>query len=800
MEANRFSPRLVIGVLIAIFFAASLSIRTVLPYEQVFTGDWIKFTGIDAYYHMRLVDNMVHNFPALTSFDPYFVYPGGIGVGNIHLFDWLLAAIVWIIGLGSPTQHLTDVVGVYFPAVLAALTVIPVYFIGKELFNRWIGVIAAALIAVIPGEFMGRSILGFTDQHIAEVLFSTVTILFLILAIKTARQRQLTFADLRSAHWRRLSQPLIYSLLAGIFLLAYLFSWLGALLFIFIISLYFVIQFIADHLRGRDTDYLGIVGGALFVVTVILFVPFAPSIFYSTTIIIAFLIPLVLSGISRGMAGRGLKPAYYPLSLLGVGLIGLGIIYAAQPSLARAMLRQFSYIFEWRLSATTLEMQPIFMPAGKFSLKLVWGNFTTGFYFSLIALGLLIWRAVKQGNAERNLFLVWSVVVLLATLGQRRFAYYLAVNVAVLTGYFSWQFLQLIALATDWLSARSHLGDLGQGMIRALDIAAKEVVATTRHRVKHQNDYYPLKYALMTLAIIIVFLFVFVYDATSAVAVARQPRFAPSDGWYRALDWMRENTPEPLSDPAAYYRLYEPPPLGEDFQYPDSAYGVTSWWDYGYWITRIAHRLPSVNPSQDPAAIRKIAHLFLSPEEAPTREIMKELDSSYIILDTQTTTTKFWAIASWADREPTEFIGRYYLPVENELVALDLFHPEYYQSLCVRLYNFNGKAVTPEVTSVICYEEKVRQGRKYKQITDVETFTSYDEARKYVERNESTTNCTIVGVNPFITPVPLEAVENYQLVYASDVYVMQPDVGAVPQVKIFEYTGGSPAANGNHPF
>ena len=88
---------------------------------------------------MRLVENIVHNFPHLTAFDPYFIFPGGSPTGNIHFMDYLVAAIIRIIGLGHPTQHLDDVVGAWFPAVIAALTVIPVFFIGKALFNKWVG-------------------------------------------------------------------------------------------------------------------------------------------------------------------------------------------------------------------------------------------------------------------------------------------------------------------------------------------------------------------------------------------------------------------------------------------------------------------------------------------------------------------------------------------------------------------------------------------------------------------------------------------------------------------------------------
>ena len=140
-----FSPRLVVGILLALAFGVALYFRIVLPYDKVFVGDWIKLTAFDPYYHMRLVDNLVVNFPHRIPIDPYSYYPQGFTVSWAPFFDWFLAGTILVFSLGSPTQHTVDIIGVYFPAILGALTVIPVYFIGKELFNRWAGVIATRL-------------------------------------------------------------------------------------------------------------------------------------------------------------------------------------------------------------------------------------------------------------------------------------------------------------------------------------------------------------------------------------------------------------------------------------------------------------------------------------------------------------------------------------------------------------------------------------------------------------------------------------------------------------------------------
>jgi len=42
-------------------------------------------------------------------------------------------------------------------------------------------------------------------------------------------------------------------------------------------------------------------------------------------------------------------------------------------------------------------------------------------------------------------------------------------------------------------------------------------------------------------------------------------------------------------------------------------YGVLVWWDFGYWVTRLAHRIPSANPKQTQA---KEVTAFLLAETA----------------------------------------------------------------------------------------------------------------------------------------------------------------------------------------
>ncbi|UCH51555.1 MAG: oligosaccharyl transferase, archaeosortase A system-associated [Chloroflexota bacterium] len=777
MNTRVFSEKIIAGILVALFFGIALYIRVVLPYDQVFVGDWIKFTGVDAYFFMRQVDSIVHNFPHLMTFDPYALYPDGSYVGIRSFFVYMIAGVAWFVGLGSPTQHVVDVVGVYFPAVLGALMVIPVFFIGKALFNRWAGVIAAGLVGILPGEFLGRSILGFTDYHVAEVLFTTITMMFLILAVKNAKEKELTFEQVKDLNWAAMAKPFVYSFLAGIFLGIYLLTWAGALLFVFIIFVYLIIQFIIDHLKNRSTDYLCFVSIVVFIIASLMFLPTSPNRMFLASLIISIVIPVVLAVLSRFMSSRDIKPVIYPVALVGLGLVSLVIFRIASPSLFQSMISRL-YIFTWPTETTVYEMRPLLLPAGGFSWDVAWGNFTTGFFLSFIALGILVYSVIKQGDTDKTLFVVWSLVILAATLSMRRFAYYFVVNVALLTGYISWLVLKF-----------SGFGRPATEYSEPLEVTKKK----KKWQRKQQSVSAPAANRVyMVLGVIFIFLLVFYPNigplprgegkyTKYTIDTASAAPFAPSDAWCESLSWLRDNSSEPFDNSEFYYEFYQPPSRSESYDYPQTAYGVTAWWDYGYWITRISRRIPTSNPGTGDEGE---ALLFTAQNEDSANEILEDKwGSKYIIVDYLMTYGKFHAVATLSGSTPGNFYDDYYLPQDGSFRRL--FYPEYYRSLVVRLYNFGGKQVVPNKSIVISYEQKITlKGQSYREITSVkDDFPSYEEAEAYISSQKSG-NYKIVSPDPFTSPVPLEALEHYKLVYSSKGTVLHE---MIPQVKIFEY-------------
>ncbi|GAI16776.1 unnamed protein product, partial [marine sediment metagenome] len=167
---------------------------------------------------------------------------------------------------------------------------------------------------------------------------------------------------------------------------------------------------------------------------------------YSASLLIAILTPIALSALSCFMARKALKPLYYLPTLLGLAGISFAVFHAANPSLLHSMLSQFGIFTPAGASLTILEVHPILFPYGSFSWDIAWLNFTTSFFIYFISLGLLIYASIKEESADKTLFLVWSIIMLVAILGQRRFSYYTAINAALLTGYFSWRILDFAGL------------------------------------------------------------------------------------------------------------------------------------------------------------------------------------------------------------------------------------------------------------------------------------------------------------------------------------------------------------------
>jgi len=744
--------------------------------------------------------------------------------------------------------------------------------IGRELYNKYAGFVAAVLVATLPGQFLSRSIIGFTDHHVGEALLSTIAVMFLILALKRAKaelsevdildrlaksprewlkSKNFPFlcyvgiilvlyqvmpwawwvfislilfllAPLSFSLWRKPDSYLFYACLAGMALGFYLLTWFAGLFFIFIMFTYGVIHYTISGLHGEQNDYIAITLVPVFLISLLMLLPFRGYPFPydirhvgSLCIgIITFSIPILyrylitkLGYRHDAVSKKGVKADAqneYKCPICGKKELATGIVEHirkkhrndSEPKSNRKLLKHFfdehpelnaikktgggspqgystaekiaRYDFLLPLSTTIVlvGVSFVFFPAiiGSFStftpggtaltvgeihpmdLGTAWTWFTTPFFISLFAMAILAITIAMRNRPEELLLLVWSIIMFVAvgglgafgieSIGQNRFAYYYAINAALLTGFFAaFAFDALLGIGESERKEKSSLkiqagrkggkakrrseassldvplitfafaimviaiiGILKVGIYSLIPLAVIVTIfclwmaAATRKRTTIEA---PLRKSLALILIMVVVFYPFPLNAVAEPfpSTANLPLSAiyaintaergigADEEWYEALRWMQNNTPEPGVD---YYGLYEVPPPGEGFNYPESAYGVMSWWDYGHMITWIAHRIPNANPFQQgiggpigtdsPGA----CVFFISNTEADANTVADTLGVRYVISDYMMADiwnsyyNKYGAMTVWAgDPQRYSSLAYYYTTMEARLHMFD---------------------------------------------------------------------------------------------------------------------------------
>ncbi|NPE30011.1 oligosaccharyl transferase, archaeosortase A system-associated [Methanococcoides sp. SA1] len=673
---NKLKTSLPYALMVILTVLMAFYIRVRAESSVFLSNGFIRFGGNDPWYHLRNVESILHNFPNMLWFDAYTQYPRGTHQIFAPLFDMVLATFIWIITLGNPSPEQIQTICAYYPALLGALVIIPTYFAAKWIFDRKTGLLAALLIAISPGQFLSRSIIGFNDHHIAEALLTTIVAMFLIIALKKAMKNEITFDNLKNGDYVALKQVLPYIILAGIALGAYSTAWIGAIFFSFVLGVYITIQHVTDHMQGRSTDYLAIIGIIIFAIALIMvsMTPFIETKSLTMKGLIAGIVAFpALTFISIELKKRNLKTYYYPATIAVLFIGGVTIAKLVSPSVYALVTSVFSYFMRTGGGLTIAEASPLLSMGGQFSFAPFWGNFTTLGYISLLAIVFLGYGAFKKNNSpERTFLLVWTFMIIWAMLQQNRFAYYYSVNAAILSAYVGIKVLEL----AGW-----------KGLLE--DIRSKNKFDIKNIKIWH---------ILSVLVIILVFM----YPSYNMSMQQSQYTGGPNGYWIETTMWLNSNTPDPGLD---YYESYEVPAKGESYQYPDSAYGVMSWWDYGHWIEVIGHRIPNANPFQQGVGGRRnnieeenkpgASTFFTAQSEEEATAVLEALHpdpdkagARYIVSDVEMATGKFYAMAAW-----TLDTNDYYIPVQTDMGTQTVPGPRYFNSMESRLHIFDARGL-----------------------------------------------------------------------------------------------------------
>jgi oligosaccharyl transferase (archaeosortase A-associated) len=729
VEENEFHliPKSNFGqiLLLIVFAAIMFFLRTVPIHHLIITkwpgehGNFINFSADDAVYHMRLVHNTINHWPWRIFFDPFTHFPFGDTVHFGPLFTLIIATTALIIGLGNPSAPLINLVGAYTPVIMGVLCLIPVYFIVRNLFGKNAAIFCSFILTFLPGEFLQRSTIGFTDHHIAETLFSTISCCFLIYALIMVETPS------NENHKKFLKYTMLSAITFGLFLLI----WPAALMFGVIFLIFFLTQLIINHNHNIQTKHLSWLAVIIFTIPSVMVLPYSllqPSLklqAYSLTQPLTLMVLLTIffiCYITHIISKRNKSTAVlYPIILFAEFLL-IGVIACyLVPELTTTMKNGWKMLFDPGPGMRTIsEVHPSILnqDGDKFSLEVLWHTYYISLFFSLCGLAYLCCRVYKKLDPREIFFLIWTIAIIFAAMFQRRFNYYLAINVAILTGgYFIYPIL-------NFLSGLRFRGQL-------ISLLQK-----------------------ISIPILTAFFMLLIIDPILTMIIGKNMPIGSniSSEEYNTFMWLKYHTPNPEGEvidksfdyASGFYSI--PDDLNAKYKHKDSAYGIMAWWDIGHQLTYIAKRAPNSNPFQS-GVIEKdkklgAALFFTSQNEEKALENIEKSGSRYVVIENRNT-INLYVIGVWCDegdswRSLKKVDGTFQKnqKIQNITLNLPIDSKKYLQSMISRLYYYdaNGlkhfRLIHESDGDYVVVSKNVIFKPKFATKTKVLEFQNYEEA------------------------------------------------------------------------
>ena len=423
--------------MLAAILLVAAALRVWAPWDDVFPSTSptaggaarVNFLETDAWYHVRLAESQVRNFPHRVTVDPYAA-PDGQYVAVAPLLDTVIAtAAVVTRGRDAPTPYIEKIAALV-PAIAGVLAVLAVWAFATIAFDRRAGFIAGLLAAILPGHFLDRTLVGFVDHHALEVLLSFATMACIAYG---------TVAG------------------AGICLGLYLLAWASGSYFVFILAVWIVLAAVVAPERRAAAGRFTAITAAIALAIVLLFQD--PALFRYNTQIAALAGLIVVSLAVMYFADRLLKT----IGVLAVATVALVlVVWLLMPSLFSQVVTDLSRFRPDATRMAVLEARPLFLYTGNWTWSQPWIFFRSGFYAGLVAVPLLAIATWRSRRTDHLLMVCFTAANYLATLGQNRFGYYLVPATAVVI---SWLAVRIL----DW-GGVPHAGNLTPKIKRRLPL------------------------------------------------------------------------------------------------------------------------------------------------------------------------------------------------------------------------------------------------------------------------------------------------------------------------------------------
>ena len=556
-----------------------------------------QLSEFDPHMHYRLTSHMVNNglFSVASWHDTMSWYPYGLDVSSAILPGLATtAAVLYQIAnalnlapapiLSSDVYHPLTADPVFnfvviFPVIMATLTVLVMYFVGRDIGGKEVGLFSAFFLA-LSSPYISRTSLGFFDDETVGILGVLLFIFFFLRSIDPERSPKNSF---------------VYAVAGGLSL-GYLFSCWGAARYPLGITLIFVLVLL---LLKRYSSRLFVSYGTTFAVSlaIAITVPKLGVKFLTEPTVLAVLgmfLILCIYEFSRRIKNNRNKTMFVfgflaLIVVLFVALSSLGLIGTLGDKFL-VVINPGARVGETSIQQLVQSVQE-HRPA-------TWGSlyYDLGIGVLFVPVGLYF---ALQNPTNRNIFMVIFGIT----------AIYFAGSIVRLTLLMAPAFSILWALALVQV-VKPFATILREGPT----IPRRKMRFRPRVGKEFSAAFIILMFLLLTITFVLPSVgssFPRVVDraySPTTIAAASLPLKPgePVSDWLDALNWMRVNL--------------------------ESDDVVAAWWDYGYWITAIANKTTLAdNGTGNTTQIGLIGKMLMS-NETEAIKFLKEYDVDYVVV------------------------------------------------------------------------------------------------------------------------------------------------------------------------
>ncbi len=562
-------------------FAMAFAIRTIFAYPilQQFGNLYVYAGGSDSYYHSRVMQYIIANHTNLV-FDPLLHYPIGAINPREPLFDWMNATLGIVFAPlfgGNAVNAAAFFLNLQAP-LWAALSVFPIYLIGREVGDRRTGLIAALIFPFLPAS-INESIFGYANYLsfytfvILVVVYSYIRLVKAVGSrrwVESYRSSRSVWAGLKA--FVRNDRPAVkWAVFTGVGFGTLALAWQGYTYVIAIIGVFIVVAMIIERIRRVDSFGLYV---STLIVGLVGFPMAMPYYYFQHEFAGWFDLPLlvffgILLLLLPFLFMRDLPWVVSIPAVVLIYLAGAAALFVVEPAYLTSIITGQGYFIKTLIYSTVAEAQaPSFD-----NLVISYGVVT--FFLAFVGLGLIVWELVRTRFRRWQLvFLVFAVISLYLPFSASKF---------LLLGTPAFALLPAEAIRRLWDIGR--YSELRQSVRSLTDTRSRLAALRRSFKVRH-----------VLIIILVVGLLVpniwYAMDAgipsNDKAAVSTQvynslPAWlqpfpaSQASSWYFGAAGSSLDTPN-LYDSAAYTWLSQ-----QDVATPEPARpAFISWWDYGF--------------------------------------------------------------------------------------------------------------------------------------------------------------------------------------------------------------------------